>query len=135
MQRTGDYEEGGTRSESRMAPDVVDRMAGNFLVLVLAGMAIAAGVIGMLVAFDIIGTTGDQFNNGILWLAGGLILAISANAFRREVTVPYVGSSGGGTRGRTSESQAGTRGTYTEGSTGVTDEPRTGRPGDRRVDR
>jgi hypothetical protein len=128
MQRTGDYEERESRSESRMAPDVVDRMAGNFLVLVLAGMAIAAGVIGMLVAFDIIGTTGDQFNNGILWLAGGLILAISANAFRREVTVPYVGSGGGRTRSRTTtEYQSGTRGTYTEGSTGVTDEPKPGR--------
>lgn len=63
----------------------VDTWLGNSLAFILAGLAIAAGTIGMLVAFEYIneGNT-NPFEDGMVWLVGGIILAVSANAFRRE---------------------------------------------------
>jgi hypothetical protein len=63
----------------------LDTMVGNALAAVLAFGAIACGVVGMLVAFAYIDTTvNTPFDNGMVWLVSALVLAISANAFRRE---------------------------------------------------
>jgi hypothetical protein len=58
---------------------------GNALATILAGAGIACGVVGLMVAFEYISTSvNDAFQNGMVWMVGGLILAISANVFRRE---------------------------------------------------
>jgi len=57
----------------------------NSVATIVAMASVGAGVIGMLVAFDFINTTvNTPFENGIIWMVGGLILAISATVFRRE---------------------------------------------------
>ncbi|HYM14550.1 MAG TPA: hypothetical protein VEZ14_03250 [Dehalococcoidia bacterium] len=63
----------------------VETWLSNSLAAVVAAAAVAAGVVGMLVAFSYIDTTTNTpFENGIVWMVGGLILAISATVFRRE---------------------------------------------------
>jgi hypothetical protein len=63
----------------------LDTWAGNSLATILAGLAVAAGVIGMLVAFGQIREDNvNPFEDGLIWMIGGIILAISANVFRRE---------------------------------------------------
>jgi uncharacterized membrane protein HdeD (DUF308 family) len=58
---------------------------GNTFAVILAGLGVASGVVGLLVAFGYIDTTiNDPFENGIIWMIGGVILAISATVFRRE---------------------------------------------------
>ena len=80
MNRTESYES----HKPNMMKDV-DTWLGNSLALIMVGLAVAAGVIGMLVAFEYIneGNT-NPFEDGMVFLIGGVILAISANAFRRE---------------------------------------------------
>lgn len=76
--------QGGTRTPERMrvAKDA-ETMLGNGIAGLMAIGAIVLLVIGLLVGFGIVNTD-DPFNNGILWLVAGLIVAINANAFRRE---------------------------------------------------
>ena len=63
----------------------VETWLGNMLATLLAAAAIACGVIGFFVAFDYIDTSvNTPFDNGMIWLVSGLVLAISANVFRRE---------------------------------------------------
>jgi uncharacterized protein YrrD len=69
--------------EARSGSDVMT-WAGNAAATLLAGLAIASGVIGMLVAFDEIGGSTEPFRDGLIWLLGGVILALAAHAFRRE---------------------------------------------------
>jgi hypothetical protein len=58
---------------------------GNALATILAGAGIACGVIGLLVAFEYISTSvNTAFQDGMVWMVGGLVLAISATVFRRE---------------------------------------------------
>jgi hypothetical protein len=58
---------------------------GNSLATILAGLAVAAGVIGMLMAFGYINEDStNAFQDGMIWMVGGLIMAICANVFRRE---------------------------------------------------
>jgi uncharacterized protein YrrD len=64
-------------------PDVVSWL-GNGLAALLSLFAIAAGVIGMLVAFGVIGDSGSPFEDGIAWLIAGVVLSLAANVFRRE---------------------------------------------------
>lgn len=71
-----------TRDERRMTE--TETWVGNGLALILAALAIAAGVIGLLVGFEWIGTDGNSFQNGMIWMVGGIILAVASNAFRRE---------------------------------------------------
>jgi hypothetical protein len=67
-----------------MAKDL-DTWLGNSLATILAGLAVAAGVIGLLVAFGYINDdAATPFEDGLVWMIGGIILAISANVFRRE---------------------------------------------------
>ena len=81
MQRTQTYP---TKGDSRSATDA-ETAVGNLLAIVLAGLGVASGVIGLLVAFGYIDTTvNTPFENGITWMVGGVILAISATIFRRE---------------------------------------------------
>ena len=63
----------------------VETWLSNSVATIVAIAAVGAGVIGMLVAFGYISTTQNTpFENGIVWMVGGLILAISATVFRRE---------------------------------------------------
>jgi hypothetical protein len=68
----------------RTAKDL-ETWLGNSLATILAGLAVAAGVVGMLMAFGYINEDStNPFQDGMVWMVGGLILAISANVFRRE---------------------------------------------------
>jgi len=67
-----------------MAKDI-DTWAGNGLATILAGLAIAAGVVGLLVAFGQINEDAtNPFQDGLVWMISGVILGITANVFRRE---------------------------------------------------
>jgi hypothetical protein len=67
-----------------MARDI-DTWAGNGLATILAGLAVAAGVIGLLVAFGQINEDAtNSFQDGLVWMISGIILGITANVFRRE---------------------------------------------------
>ena len=71
-------------SGSRVMKDI-DAWVGNSVAFILSALAIASGVIGMLVAFSYINDNAtNPFQDGMVWLVAGLILAITANAFRRE---------------------------------------------------
>ena len=76
----------GSTSEMRSTHGAkdIETWLGNSLATVLAGLAIASGVIGLLVAFGYINDSVDAFDNGMVWMFGGLILGICANVFRRE---------------------------------------------------
>jgi hypothetical protein len=83
MQRTGTYGR-RTVNRARSAQDV-ETWLGNSLAFILAALAVGAGVIGMLLAFGYINeNAANPFQDGMVWLIGGVILAICANAFRRE---------------------------------------------------
>ena len=63
----------------------VETWLGNSLAVILAGLGVVSGVIGMFVAFGYTDVDAvNEFNYGIIWMIGGLILAICANVFRRE---------------------------------------------------
>ncbi len=80
MERTHPY---GPRWENH-ARDL-ETWLSNSVATIVAIVAVAAGVVGMLVAFGYISTTQNTpFDNGMIWMVGGLILAITANVFRRE---------------------------------------------------
>lgn len=84
MNRTETYGGSTRRDRSRMAKDI-DTWAGNGLATILAGFAIAAGVIGLLVAFGQINEDAtNPFQDGLIWMISGVILGITANVFRRE---------------------------------------------------
>jgi hypothetical protein len=58
---------------------------GNSLATILAGLAVAGGVIGLLMVFGYINKDStNPFQDGMAWMVGGLIMAICANVFRRE---------------------------------------------------
>jgi hypothetical protein len=106
MNRTETYSGSAEKDRSRMARDI-DTWAGNGLATILAGLAIAAGVIGLLVAFGQINEdNANSFEDGMIWLIGGVLLAITANVFRREHHVVDPSSYGtrqplqGGSEGR-----------------------------------
>ena len=71
-----------------------ERWIGTTLASLMAIAAIAAGAIGMLLAFGIINDDGStaHFEDGLIWLTLGLILGISANVFRREHSIADVNS-------------------------------------------
>jgi hypothetical protein len=84
MQQTGSYREGPAYDRTRMVKDV-DTWIGNSLAFILTGLAIASGVVGVLVAFEYINEGNvNPFEDGMVWLVAGLILGLCANAFRRE---------------------------------------------------
>jgi type IV secretory pathway VirB2 component (pilin) len=64
----------------------VETWLGNSLALVLGSLAIAGAIIAWFVAMGYITTaTGlTQFEGGMTWFAGSIVLAITANIFRRE---------------------------------------------------
>ncbi|MBF6600227.1 MAG: hypothetical protein IVW36_06930 [Dehalococcoidia bacterium] len=82
MQRTQHYE---TARQSGMAKDAETWLA-NSLALILAALAIAGGIIGWFAAMGYIthasGLT--DFEGGMTWMVGAIILGICANVFRRE---------------------------------------------------
>lgn len=58
---------------------------GNGLAMIAAGAGIALAVIGMMVAFGYLHDGSPRpFQDGISWMALGLIAAVGANLFRRE---------------------------------------------------
>jgi uncharacterized protein YrrD len=79
MQRTQTY----SAPRERSASDASTWLS-NGLATLLAALAVVSGVIGMLVAFSEVGDSAEPFRDGIMWLLGGVILAIAANVFRRE---------------------------------------------------
>ncbi len=63
----------------------LEAWVGNSLAAILATLAVASGVIGLLVAFGYLnGDAINPFQNGLVWLVGGLILGVAGNVFRRE---------------------------------------------------
>ncbi len=74
---------GGYSSGTRTMKDVETWLA-NSLATILAGLAIAAGVIGLLVGLNRMGSATNPFQDGVIWLAAGIILGLCANVFRRE---------------------------------------------------
>ncbi|MEX2226980.1 MAG: PRC-barrel domain-containing protein [Dehalococcoidia bacterium] len=86
MQRTDSV----PRSRPRAGGDVMTWL-GNSLATLLAAAAVAAGVIGVLVAFDRIGSSAQPFEDGVVWLSGGIILSLAAHVFRREHHVVRAG--------------------------------------------
>ena len=82
MQRTQQYE---TTRHSGMASDVETWLA-NSLALILSSLALAGAVIGWFVAMGYIATASGltDFEGGMTWMVGAIILGICANVFRRE---------------------------------------------------
>lgn len=68
--------------DTRKAKDA-ETVLGNSIASLMAAGAVALLVLGLLVGFNII-ETNNPFQNGLLWLASGLIVAMNANVFRRE---------------------------------------------------
>ena len=84
MARTDTYSGYEGRDRGRTMKDL-DIWLGNSLATILAGLAVASGVIGLLVAFGYLNDdAATPFEDGIIWMLGGLILGICANVFRRE---------------------------------------------------
>lgn len=82
MQRTETYS--GRRPNTRVIKDAETWLA-NSLATILAGLAVASGVIGLLVAFGYMNEDSvNPFQDGIIWLVGGIVLGLCANVFRRE---------------------------------------------------
>lgn len=80
MNRTESYRE----TRSNFMRDV-DTWVGNSFAFILSGLAVASGVIGMLVAFEYINEGNvNPFEDGMVWLVAALVLGLCANAFRRE---------------------------------------------------
>lgn len=71
-----------THGRTRMAKDV-ETMVGNSIATILATGAGALGVLGLLTGFDMINVV-NPFETGLLWLSGGVVAGLCANAFRRE---------------------------------------------------
>ena len=86
MNRTETYSgyKEGQKDKSRVMKDA-DAWVGNSLATILGGLAVASGILGLLVAFGYIndGAT-NSFQDGMVWLISGIILAIAGNVFRRE---------------------------------------------------
>jgi hypothetical protein len=84
MARSDTYSGYKSQGSGRTMKDL-DTWLGNSLATILAGLAIAAGVIGLLVAFGYLNDDGaEPFQDAVIWMLGGLILGICANVFRRE---------------------------------------------------
>jgi hypothetical protein len=87
MNRTGSMQDTRMQDVDRHGGNAMtdlEAWLGNGLALILSALAIASGVIGLLVSFGYINDSVDSFENGMVWLIGGVILGICANAFRRE---------------------------------------------------
>lgn len=84
MQRTERYESTHER-RGTFAKDAEAWLA-NSLATLLAALAITGGVIGIFVAFGYLANPEGMtdFQAGMVWFVGSIILAISANVFRRE---------------------------------------------------
>ena len=81
MSRSATYE---TKRHRTNMQDV-ETWLGNSLAVILAGLAVVSGVIGMFVAFGYTDVAqANEFDYGIIWMIGGLILGLCANVFRRE---------------------------------------------------
>lgn len=95
MQRTTQYRNEGMQRSSVMAGDL-ETWLGNSLATILAGLGIAGGVIGWFVAMGYIthAATLTDFEGGIVWMVGGIILVVAANVFRREhhIVEPRIGT-------------------------------------------
>ena len=83
MQRTQAGGYGYGRTATHHAGDV-EAWIANSLATILAGIAVAAGVIGLFVAFGYFSSSTNHFDDGMVWMVGGLILGLCANVFRRE---------------------------------------------------
>ncbi len=83
MTRAGTYD---VRHKASTTAKDVETWLANSLATLLAGLGIAGGVIGFLVAMGYLDHPNSltDFDAGIVWMFGGLILAIAANVFRRE---------------------------------------------------
>jgi hypothetical protein len=85
MQRTTQYRDEGVHRSGGMASDI-ETWLGNSLATILAGVGIAGGVIGWFVAMGYIthAASLSDFEGGMVWMVGGIILTVAANVFRRE---------------------------------------------------
>lgn len=86
MNRTETYSgyREGQKDRSRALKDA-DAWVGNSLATILGGLAVASGILGLLVAFGYINDDAtNSFQDGMVWLISGVILAIAGNVFRRE---------------------------------------------------
>ena len=85
MQHTDTMQRTGTMKPARHVQLAnAAAWAANALAALLTALAIAAGVVGVLVAFGRIGDSSEPFNDGLVWMTGAVVLAVAANIFRRE---------------------------------------------------
>ena len=82
MQRTQHYETSGSHTGMKD----LETWLGNSLATLLSALAIAGAVIGWFVAMGYITHSASltDFEGGMAWMVPSVILAIAANAFRRE---------------------------------------------------
>lgn len=74
-----------TTHHTTKASTGVEAWVGNGLAILMAGTGIALGVIGMMIAFGYLHDTSPRpFQDGLSWMALGLVAAVGANLFRRE---------------------------------------------------
>src|SRR5438128_11333165 len=87
MQRSEYRDEGRRRTAetSRVAKDV-ETWLGNTLALIFSALAVAGAVIGWFVAMGYLSTAQNltDFEGGMVWFVGAIVLGIVANVFRRE---------------------------------------------------
>lgn len=62
----------------------VETWIANSIATILAFLGILAGVFGLFEAFGYFNSGVNNFDNGMVWMVGGVILVIAANVFRRE---------------------------------------------------
>lgn len=87
MNRTETYSGSRQKEDEKSSSRVkdVDTWIGNSLATILAGLGVAAGVIGLLVAFGYLNDNAtNPFEDGMVWMIGGIILTLAGNVFRRE---------------------------------------------------
>ncbi len=73
---------GSNVRDTRRTKDT-ETILGNSIASVAAAAAVVLAVLGLLVGFDMV-TTDLPFQNGLIWLISGIVVATIANVFRRE---------------------------------------------------
>lgn len=87
MNRTETYSGSRQKENEKSSSGVkdADTWIGNSLATILAGLGVAAGVIGLLVAFGYLNDNAtNPFEDGMVWMIAGIILTLAGNVFRRE---------------------------------------------------
>ena len=86
MSRAGTYGDGDVRHRGSAVAKDIETWLANSLATLLAGFGVAGGVVGFFVAMGYADHPNSltDFDAGLVWMFGGLILAVAGNVFRRE---------------------------------------------------